>query len=119
MLSERQRNITVELPLDGRTADHTHIADRFGFSISAIRRNKTRYTKLGRWQRLSGIGPSKATARNGRYLGRLVKCIRFHALAQDTQELATHLGHPVSKRTIQRMLRGQAIYSRVAVQKRT
>ena len=54
---------------------------------------------------------------DGRYLGRLVTRIRFCSLAQVTQEFITHLGHPVSKRTVQRRLHGQVIYSRVAVQK--
>ena len=46
-----------------------------------------------------------------------VKRIRFLSLVQVTQGFVTHLGHPVSKRTVQRRLHSQAIYSRVAVQK--
>ena len=73
--------------------------------------------KPGRWQRLPGIGrPEKTTTRDERYLGRLVKPIRFHSLAQVTQEFVTHLEHPVFKRTVQRRLHGQVIYSHVAVQ---
>ena len=37
-------------------------------------------------------------------------------MAQVIQEFATHLGLLVSKRTVQRRLHGQAIYSHVAVQ---
>ena len=96
MLSERQRNIIVELTLVGRTAQY--IADRFDCWISTIRRISKRYRETGRWQSLPGRGrPKKATARDGRYLGRLVKRIRFYSLSRVKQEFVTHLGHPVSK----------------------
>ena len=54
MLSERQRNITVELTLAGQTAQY--IADRFDCSISTIRRIRNKYRETGRWQRLPGNG---------------------------------------------------------------
>ena len=118
MLSERQRNIVVELILAGRTAQY--IADKFDYSISAIRQIRKRYRETVRLQRLPGSGrPMKTTARDKRHLGRLVNRIRFHSLAPFTQEFVTHLGHPVSKWTVQRRLHGQTIYRRVAVQKRT
>ena len=44
MLSERQRDIAVELTLAGRTSQH--IADEFDCSISTIRRIKTGIGKL-------------------------------------------------------------------------
>ena len=125
-LYERQRNIVVELALAGRTAQYT--ADRFDCSISTIR-----------WIKKKGIGklvdgkdclaifavyqfpyssgrPKRSTARDERYHGRLVKRIRFRSLDQVTHEFVTHLGNPVSKRTVSRRLHGQAIYSRIAVQ---
>ena len=46
MLSERQRNIIVELTLAGRTAQYNVIADRFDCSISTIRRTKKSLGKL-------------------------------------------------------------------------
>ena len=69
-------------------------------------------------QRSPGSGcPKNTTACDERYLRRLVKRIRFSQLAQVTQEFVTYLGHPVCKPTAQRRLRGQAIYSHVAVLK--
>ena len=116
MLSERQRNIVVQLALAGRTAQY--IVDRFCCSIPTIWRIRKGYRETGRWQRLPGSGrPKKTTACDARYLGRLVKRIWLRSLAQVTQEFVTHLGHPVSKRTVQRRIHGQAIYSRSAVQK--
>ena len=104
--------------LFGRTA--RYIAERFDCSISTIRRIIKRYRKTGRWHRLPGSGhPKKITAHDERYLAMLVKRLRFRSLAQITPEFVTHLGHPLSKRTVQRMIHGQGIYSRIALQKRT
>ena len=117
MLSERQRNIAVELTPVGRTAQD--IANRFNCSISTIRQIRKRFGEIHRWRRLPGSGrPKKTTARDECYLRRLVKHIQFHSLAQVTHEFVTHLGHPVSKRTVQRRFHVQAFYSRVAVQNR-
>ena len=81
-------------------------------------RIRKRYRETGRWQRLPGSGRSKkTTACEERYLRRLVKRMLFRSLALVTQGFGTHLGYPVSKRTVQRRLHGRAIYSRVAVQK--
>ena len=114
MVCERQWNIVVELTLAGRTA--RYIADRLDCLISTIRRIRS---ETGRWQRLPGSGrPNKTTARDERYLGRLVKRIRFRSMAQDTQVFVTHLGHPVFKVTVQRRLHDQVIYRRVAAQKK-
>ena len=116
MLSQRQRNIVVELTLVGRTAQY--IADTFDCLISSIRRIRKRCGETGWWQRLPVSGrPKKTTARDKRHLGRLAKRIRFRLLTQVSQKFVTHLGHPVSKRTVQWRLHGQAIYSRVAVHK--
>ena len=116
MLSERQRNIIVELTLAGLTAQY--ISDRFNCSISTIQRIRKRYGETGRCQILPCSGrPKKTTALNERYLRRLVKRIRFSPKAQLPQELLTHIGHPVSIWTVQRMLHSHAIYSHVTVQK--
>ena len=80
MLSERQRNTDVELTLAGRTAQY--IANRFDFSISTIRRIRKGYRETGRCQSLPESGhPKKTTACDERYLGMLVKRIRFHLQA--------------------------------------
>ena len=114
MSSEWQRNTVVELTLAGRTVQY--IADRFDCSISTIRWISKKYRETGRWQILPGCSrPRKTTACDERES--LIKHIRFRSLAQVTPEIVTHLGHPVSKHTIQRRPHGQAIYSRVAVQK--
>ena len=61
MLSERQRNIVVDLTPADRTAQY--IADRFDCSISIIWRIIKMYGETGRSRRLPGSGrPRKTTA---------------------------------------------------------
>ena len=107
--------MVVELTQAGRTA--RYIADRLNCSISTTGRIRKWYRETRRWQRLPGSGRTKkTTARDERYLGRLVKHILFRSLTQVAQGQVCYT-HPVSKRTGRRRLHGQTIYSRVAVRK--